>query len=263
MAIIYHPTNNFLCALGYVLCISSIFGQDHLPSPKETEIWEPEPATITFDANGIPSDAIVLFDGTNLSKWQSSKGNGIPPSWAINDDGSMTVTPGKGGIETIEEHGSIQLHIEWKSPDVITGKGQGRGNSGIIFQRRYEVQVLDSYQNRTYSNGQAASIYKQHIPLVNATKPPSEWQVYDIIFIEPTFNEQGETITSGRFTVFHNGVIVQNSVEILGTTEYIGAPKRGRNDMPGYDADTSTDRRLYLQDHGDYMSYRNIWMRRL
>ena len=175
----------------------------------------------------------------------------------------MTVTPGKGSIETIEEHGSIQLHIEWKSPDVITGKGQGRGNSGIIFQRRYEVQVLDSYQNRTYSNGQAASIYKQHIPLVNATKPPSEWQIYDIIFIEPTFNEQGETITSGRFTVFHNGVLVQNSVEILGTTEYIGAPKRGKDDMPGYDTDTTTERRLYLQDHGDYVSYRNIWIRRL
>ena len=180
----------------------------------------------------------------------------------------MTVKPGKGGIETIEEHGSIQFHIEWKTPTLIKGKGQGRGNSGIFFQRRYEVQVLDSYNNRTYSNGQASSIYKQHIPLVNSTRKPGEWQVYDIIFNEPKFNAEGQKIKSGSFTIFLNGVLVQNNVEILGTTEYIGVPKNGRDDMPGdkgsdHESPEYSRRTLTLQDHGDLVSYRNIWMRKL
>ena len=143
----------------------------------------------------------------------------------------MTIKPGTGGIQTIEEHGSIQLHIEWKTPLKMEGKGQGRGNSGIIFQRRYEVQVLDSYNNRTYSNGQAASIYKQYAPLVNASKPPGDWQTYDIIFMEPEFNEIGIMTKRGRLTVFHNGILVQNNIEILGTTEFIGMPKIGKNEI--------------------------------
>tara|TARA_B110000305_G_C19318572_1_gene577734 strand:- start:649 stop:1176 length:528 start_codon:yes stop_codon:yes gene_type:complete len=175
----------------------------------------------------------------------------------------MTVKPTTGGIETIEEHGSIQLHVEWKSPTVIKGEGQGRGNSGIIFQRRYEVQVLDSYQNRTYSNGQAGSIYKQYIPLVNAMRPTGEWQVYDIVFNAPEFNEVGNEIKSGSFIVFHNGVLIQNVTEIQGTTEYIGVPQKGRDVMPGYNTADKTHRSLLLQDHDDLVSYRNIWMRKL
>jgi hypothetical protein len=160
--------------LGFYL----IFAQDK-PKPEDTELWDPEPKTVTPGIeNSAPSDAIILFDGKDLSKWKNARGGG-DASWIINDDNSMTVTR-NGGIETLEEFGSVQLHIEWKTPLKMEGKGQGRGNSGIMFQRRYEVQVLDSYNNRTYSNGQAASIYKQYAPLVNASKPPGDWQTYDI-----------------------------------------------------------------------------------
>ena len=214
------------------------------------------------DMQSAPSDAIVLFEGANFSKWQQEF-SGKPVEWQINPDKSFTIKPGTGSIETKEEHGSIQLHLEWKSPTIIKGEGQGRGNSGIIFQRRYEVQVLDSYNNRTYSNGQASSIYKQHIPLVNALRPIGEWQVYDIIFNEPKYNEVGDEIKSGSFTVFLNGILVQNQVEIMGTTEYIGSPKKGKDMMPGYDVSTKKNRSLLLQDHGDLVSYRNIWMRNL
>ncbi|MGI9541090.1 MAG: 3-keto-disaccharide hydrolase [Flavobacteriaceae bacterium] len=230
--------------------------------PEETEVWEPEPKVVQ---PGVflspPSDAIILFDGTDFSKWRSERTKG-DVEWTLNPDKSMTVKPGKGGIETIDEHGSVQLHIEWKSPTVIKGEGQGRGNSGIFFQRRYEIQVLDSYQNRTYSNGQAGSIYKQYIPLVNAMRPTGEWQVYDIVFNVPEFNDNGDEIKPGSFIVFHNGILIQNSVEIQGTTEYIGRPKKGRNVMPGF-LGGDKHRSLMLQDHSDLVSYRNIWMRKL
>ena len=263
----YH---NSLKQISLSLCIITCMGlgmiiaqEKELLDPKETEVWEPEPAIITFDDKNIPSDAIILFDGTDLSKWQSGKGDGSPARWTINDDGSMTVAPKTGGIETIEEHGSVQLHLEWRAPQVVKGEGQGRGNSGVFFQRRYEVQILDSYNNRTYSNGQAASVYKQYIPLVNAMKSPQQWQVYDIIFIEPTFDSEGHLETHGRITVFHNGVLVQDNIKLLGTTEYIGAPKTGRDQMPGDGSETRLDRKLYLQDHGDLVSFRNIWIREL
>lgn len=247
---------------GLLISVQFLFGQKQ-PKPEATEIWEPEPIKVISGTDGGPSsDAILLFDGTDLSQWMSSRTGQAAP-WTINTDGSMTVKPGSGDIETINEHGSIQLHLEWKSPTIVSGKGQGRGNSGIIFQRRYEIQILDSYDNRTYSNGQAASVYKQYIPLVNATRPPESWQEYDIIFMEPKFDSSGKKIQSGYFTVFHNGVLVQNHVEILGTTEYIGAPKNGRDDMPGYGKVGRTDRNLLLQDHGNLVSYRNIWMRKL
>jgi len=253
-------TIKYYILFGFALQLA--FAQER-PKPEETEVWEPEPRLVSPGYyNSAPSDAIVLFDGTDLSKWKSERNDG-PAQWTINGDGSMTVNPGTGDIVTREEHGSIQLHIEWKSPIEITGDGQGRGNSGIIFQRRYEVQVLDSYNNRTYSNGQAASIYKQSIPLVNAMRPTGEWQVYDIVFNAPQYDASGKMTAHGSFTVFHNGVLVQNNVKILGTTEYIGAPKTGRDEMPGYGNNTKTERYLLLQDHSNHVSYRNIWMRKL
>jgi len=248
----------------FIFLISPFLCAQENMKPEETEVWEPEPKVVTPGiSTAPPSDAIVLFDGSDFSKWQHLHSK-KPVQWTLNSDKSMTVKPGTGGINTIEEHGSIQLHLEWKTPPVIKGEGQGRGNSGIIFQRRYEVQVLDSYNNRTYSNGQASAIYKQYIPLVNATRAPGVWQTYDIIFVEPKYDSKGEQIKPGTFTVFLNGILVQNNVEILGTTEYIGLPKKRKDDMPGYSGSSqSKQRSLVLQDHGDLVSYRNIWMRKL
>lgn len=219
--------------------------------PKDTEVWEPEPRIVTpGEDNAPPSDAIVLFDGSDLDAWESTREG--EAKWTITDD-YMTVKPGTGGIRTKQSFGDCQLHIEWSAPTVIEGEGQGRGNSGIFLQSRYEVQVLDSYNNRTYSNGQAGSIYKQSIPLVNAMRPPGEWQVYDIIYTAPRFNADGIRIAPGRVTVIHNGVVIQNNTEIKGTTEYIGMP---RNIAHGKAP-------LQLQDHSNPVRYRNIWIREL
>lgn len=222
-----------------------------ITDPKETEVWDPEPKAISFDSMNVPSDAIVLFDGSDLDQWIATK-DSAQAGWTINPDKTMTVKPGTGDIQTKRNFGSVQLHLEWKAPDVLVGDGQGRGNSGVFFQNRYEVQILDSYQNRTYANGQATSIYKQHIPLANATKPNDQWQTYDIIFHQPEF-ENGKKKTSGSFTVIHNGVLVQDHVEILGTTEYIGPPK---NNPHG-------EGPIKLQDHSNPVHYRNIWIREL
>ncbi len=219
--------------------------------PKDTELWTPVPPIVTPGVNfSPPSDAIVLFDGSNLDAW--SHANGSDPGWIITDD-FMTVNPRTGGLQTKENFGDCQLHIEWRTPSEIKGEGQGRGNSGVFFQSRYELQVLDSYENITYPNGQAGSIYKQHIPLVNVSRKPGEWQRYDIIFMAPRFNAEGVRVRAGRLTVFHNGVIIQNNVEIKGTTEYIGPPKNIAHDKAP----------LMLQDHGNPVSYRNIWIRPL
>ena len=236
----------------YLLICTSLFSQKII-DPEMTMVWEPIPEIVTpGNLYSPPSDAIVLFDGTDLSQW-SSAASGEESEWILNDDGSMTVKKGSG-IETKEEFGSVQLHIEWKTPAEIEGEGQGRGNSGIYFQKEYEIQILDSYENVTYSNGQAASVYKQSIPLVNASRPPGEWQIYDIIFNEPVYNDQGYRLKKGTFTVFHNGVLVQNNVEIQGTTEHTGKPKL-RN--------IKTPKKLYLQDHSNPVSFRNIWLRKL
>ncbi|HYC86117.1 MAG TPA: DUF1080 domain-containing protein [Chryseosolibacter sp.] len=219
--------------------------------PKATEVWEPEPKAVTPGNNGAPpSDAIILFDGKSLDEWVDKDGN--VPTWSLKD-GVMTVAKGGGDIRSKRAFGDIQLHIEWRTPPKIEGEGQGRGNSGIFFQERYELQVLDSYKNRTYSNGQAGSIYKQTMPLVNASKGPGEWQSYDVIYIAPRFNKDGTLTSAGRVTVFHNGVVIHHYTEIQGTTEYIGKPK----------VIAHGNGSLKLQDHGNPVSYRNIWVREL
>lgn len=216
--------------------------------PEATEIWNAEPAKITpGTGNNAPSDAIIL-DG---SKWQSVNGGANP--WHIND-GVMTVNPGTKDIRTKQSYGDVQLHIEWRIPELDDRfKDQDRGNSGVFLQQFYEVQILDSYGNKTYNNGQAGSLYKQHIPLVNATKPAMQWQSYDIIYTAPRFGKGDSIISPARITVIHNGVLIQNNVTLLGPTVYIGSPHYKKHGaLP-----------IFLQDHDHKVSYRNIWLREL
>ena len=225
-------------------------GQE-LPPPEKTEVWEPVPAVVDPGRPGHPpSDAVVLFDGTDLSEWRGRDGE---PGWKV-ADGAMTVVPGTGNLTTKRGFGDVQLHIEWRTPAEIVGESQGRGNSGVFLMELYEVQVLDSWQNPTYVNGQAASVYKQHIPLVNASRGPGEWQTYDIIFTAPRFTDAGDLESPATVTVLHNGVLVQNHVTLEGPTVFRGAPR--------YEA--HADRLpLMLQDHRNDVSYRNIWVREL
>jgi len=221
-------------------------------TPESTEIWKPvPPVVLPGEGTEPPSDAIVLFDGSNLDQWQNKTGK--EAGWIV-ENGYVTVKRGTGSILTKASFADIQLHIEWRSPEEVQGEGQGRGNSGVFLMDRYEVQVLDSYENQTYSNGQAASIYKEHIPLVNACRKPAEWQTYDIIFTAPHFGESGRVVIPAYVTVIHNGVLVQNHVAIWGNTEDIGAPSYKPHDakLP-----------LSLQNHGNSVSYRNIWVREL
>ena len=217
-----------------------------------SEVWEPVPPVVVAEPGQAPSDAIVLFDGTDLEAWESAS-DGSEARWSIDADGALTVVAGAGGIRTKQEFCDVQLHLEWRTPAEISGEGQGRGNSGVFLQERYEIQVLDSYENETYPNGQAASLYKQSIPLVNASRPPGTWQSYDIIFMAPRFDASDALEKAGTVTVLHNGVLVQNHVEIQGTTEWIGPPQ----------VDAHGCAPLYLQDHGDEVSFRNIWIREI
>jgi hypothetical protein len=224
--------------------------------PEMTEIWNPEvkvvkPAAKLGDA---PSDAIILFDGKNLDQWVSQRDPSKPAPWKIVNNDHMECVPRSGGIQTKMKFGDCQLHIEWSAPDSVESGGQGRGNSGVFFQNRYELQVLDSYNNRTYRNGQAASIYKDHAPLVNAMKSPLEWNVYDIVYTAVRFKEDGSVYAPARITVFHNGVLVQNNVTINGITEYIGLHMY--KTAHGDDA-------ISLQDHNNKTQFRNIWIRPL
>jgi hypothetical protein len=220
--------------------------------PELTEKWEPVPPKVTpGEGTAAPSDAIILFDGKDLSKWESEKGGAA--QWKV-EDGCFTVIPDKGSIQTKQSFGDVQLHIEWRAPFEVKGDGQDHGNSGVYLQKRYEIQVLDCYTNTTYVNGQTASIYKQYAPLVNACKPTGEWQTYDIIFMAPRFNDNGTLFAPATITLLHNGVLVLNHVILQGATEYIGLPKYIAHDLK---------QPLLLQDHGNPVSFRNIWAREL
>ena len=233
--------------------VSSIsFGQERPKlDPKLTEEWDPVPEKVTpGEDSAPPSDAIVLFDGKDLNEWIGT--NGKPAGWKV-EDGAMTVVAKSGGIETKQKFGDFQLHIEWRTPSEVVGEGQGRGNSGIFMMEKYELQVLDSYESRTYSNGQAGSIYKQSIPLVNACKGPGEWQTYDVIFMAPVFTEKGSLKSPARITVLQNGILIQNNFAIKGGTVF--------DQIPYYEAHGKGS--LMLQEHNNPVSYRNIWVREL
>lgn len=225
------------------LCLAAMaFGQ----TPEKN--WA-EPRVVTPGiGTAAPSDAIVLFDGNDFKQWESTNGGEV--KWKI-EDGVMTVIGGTGAIQTKQSFGDCQLHIEWRSPAKVEGEGQGRGNSGIFLQKNYEIQVLDSYENKTYFDGQAGSIYTQHPPLVNACRKPGEWQVYDIVYTAPRFTSDGKVEVPARITAFQNGVLIQNNFIITGTTY----------DKNGYKPHYKLP--LELQDHGNPVSYRNIWIREL
>jgi hypothetical protein len=222
-----------------------------LPPATETEVWTPVPHIVSAPSGGIPSDAVVLFDGKNLDAWASVKGG--PAPWIV-ENGAMVVTPRSGYVQTKAAFGDVQLHLEFRTPAEVKGDGQGRGNSGVYFMGLYEVQILDSYNNPTYVNGQAGAVYKQHIPLANASRPPGEWQTYDIVFAAPRFGPGGVVDTPARLTVFHNGILVQHDVEVKGPTNHRGYPsyKPHASKLP-----------LQLQDHSNPIAFRNIWVREL
>lgn len=230
---------------------------------EDTEYYTPVPTVVNpgISYGTAPSDAIVLFDGKNLDQWVSVNDKG-PAKWLVNK-GILTVDKSAGNIETKQAFSNYQLHIEWLIPKNITGEGQLRGNSGLFLasigggDAGYELQILDSYENKTYTNGQAGSIYKQTTPLVNANRKPGEWQSYDVIWTAPVFNQDGTLKSAARVTVLFNGVVIQNNFELQGPTLYIGKPdyKKAHGASP-----------IKLQAHGDKsepISFRNIWIRPL
>jgi hypothetical protein len=245
-----------------LLAVSPAFAQ----APKDPEGWtqhdlsRPQP-TVVSPGTGVPaeppgqppSDAVVLFGGKDLGAWKGSKDGAAAP-WKV-ENGYFEVVKGTGGIETKQGFGDVQLHIEWMTPSPAKGEGQDRGNSGVFFGGgRYEIQVLDSYGNKTYPDGQAGSLYGQYPPLVNACRPPGEWQAYDIVFEAPRFDAAGGVTKRARVTVFHNGVLVQHAMEFIGPatnkvrTPYSAHPER----LP-----------IGLQDHNHPVRFRNVWLREL
>ncbi|RYY57086.1 MAG: DUF1080 domain-containing protein [Chitinophagaceae bacterium] len=232
--------------------------------PADTEVWEPKPAVITnttATTSVPPSDAIVLFDGKNLDQWESVNEPGKAAGWTVAKN-VFTVKKGTGNIQTKKAFTDYQLHIEWQVPANIHGEGQGRGNSGLFLASTgkgddgYELQIMDGWENATYVNGQAASVYKQTAPLVNASKKPGEWQSYDVTWTAPVFNTDGTLKSPAYVTVLHNGVMVQNHTELKGKTVYIGKPEYNQHGASP----------IKLQDHGDPsepLSFRNIWIREM
>lgn len=230
--------------------------------PEDTEIWEPIPKVVTPGKvlGDAPSDAIVLFNGKNLDEWVQADDQ-TPAKWDVASN-ILTVNKKYGNIETKRKFNNYQLHLEWREPSDIEGSGQARGNSGVFLaslgkgDAGYELQVLDPYNNKTYVNGMAGSIYKQAIPLANPGRKPGEWQTYDVVWTAPVFNADGSLKSPARVTVFFNGVLVENNFELKGPTLYIGKPE--------YTAHGPSP--IKLQAHGDKskpISYRNIWVREL
>ena len=254
----------FVCAALLGVAAPLVAQQQTTMKPEETEIWEPVPKVVTPGANNTaaPSDAIVLFDGKNEDEWVSAQDHS-PAKWTV-ADGVLTVSKaaGVGNIETKRSFKNYQLHIEWKIPESITGSGQARGNSGVFLASTgsgdagYELQVLDAFNNKTYVNGMAGSIYKQAIPLANPARKPGEWETYDVAWTAPTFNDDGSLKTPAYVTVFFNGVLVENHFELKGETRYIGKPFYKKFDAAP----------IKLQAHGDKsepLSFRNIWVREI
>lgn len=210
----------------------------------------PAPRVVTPGNSGAaPSDAVVLFDGKDLGAWRTA--NGGPARWKVAD--GFAEVNGTGNLFTREEFADCQLHVEWAAPAAVEGEGQGRGNSGVYFQGRYEIQVLDSFKNPTYPDGQAGAFYGNAAPLVNACRPPGEWQTYDIVFRAPRVAADGQSLNPGSVTVFHNGVLVQDHVPVKGATTaaaFNAASPSGKGP-------------LMLQDHGNPVRYRNLWVRPL
>jgi hypothetical protein len=237
-----------LAALGLIL-MQSQWPPNSLDRPKPPVVTPaPEQPPVP-----PPADAIVLFDGKNLAGWQTADTTGRPAQWIVRD-GYMEVAAGAGAIMTRQAFGSVQLHVEWRAPLPAVGEGQDRGNSGVFLMTHYEIQVLDSYNNVTYADGQASAIYGQTPPLVNASRPPGQWQTYDIVFHRPVFGADGSVTQPARVTVFHNGVLVHDNDTITGWTvhhavaQYQAHPDR----LP-----------LMLQDHAHPVRYRNIWVREI
>lgn len=230
--------------------------------PRKTEVWQPVPPVVQpgqLEIRPPPSGAIVLFDGRGLAEWEAIDGS--PARWTVSD-GVLTVKKGTGNIRTRRRFGDYELHLEWRIPTGITGEGQSRGNSGLFLgstgdgDAGYELQILDSYHNRTYVNGQAGAIYKQHPPLVNPMRPPGQWQTYDVTWSAPRFNRDGSLRSPAVVTVHMNGVLIQDGVELAGETRFIGKPAyHAHGRLP-----------IMLQDHRDpseAISFRNIWLREL
>lgn len=244
--------NKLVLLLSLALVSGALFAQ----SPEMTEDWSKMPPLVTpGKGNKPPSDAIVLYRGKkDLQNWV--KRNGEPAAWRTRLCGQMEVNH-TGGILTKQPFGDAQYHVEFRTPrkfDAEEEEGQGRGNSGFYIMGLYEVQILDSWNNETYYNGQAASIYKQSAPLVNASRKPGKWQSYDVIFHSPRFDKEGKLLKPATITVFHNGVLVQDHYELKGPTRYAGYPKYFPHEekLP-----------LLLQDHGNPIQFRNIWVREL
>lgn len=221
-------------------------------------IKQPQPKIVTPETNGsAPSDAIVLFDGSKESfenNWTDTKGN--PTKWKF-ANGAMASVGNAGYIQSKQKFGSCQLHIEWATPSKVKGDGQGRGNSGVFLMSTYEIQVLDSYDNTTYPDGQAGAIYGRSKPLVNASRPPGQWQSYDIIFHRPIFDDEGNVTKQATFTILHNGIVIHDNYQVTGRT-YWQSPHSVLDYAPHADKLP-----LQMQDHGNPIRYRNIWVREL